>query len=45
MSRKKPVLEYDTIVKKIGTSARIVAFKDHIGRKVHVKVEEGKENE
>jgi putative transposon-encoded protein len=38
MSKKKPVTEYETIVKKIGNSARIVAFKSHIGRVAQVKI-------
>ena len=38
MSRKKAVTTYRVTVKPSGTSAKIVAFKEHIGRMAEVRI-------
>ena len=40
MSRRKPITEYETEVVALGNSARIRAFKSHIGKRAKVTIME-----
>ena len=40
MSREKPKTKYESVVTQFGNGAKIKAYKDHIGKKVKIEVEE-----